>query len=194
VDERWCVIHTTHLTPQETERLARSGATAGLCPQTEANLGDGVFDAARFAKAGGKFGIGSDSQIRIDVAEELRTLEYGQRLRDRARNALAAEGKSTGRTLFEKACRDGAQAIGREAGALASGRIADIVELDGEHPGLAGRSGDAAIDSWVFCGDRNLVRHVWVAGRQLVRDGRHVRRDEVARQFGKTMQGLLGSI
>ncbi|HVJ79868.1 MAG TPA: amidohydrolase family protein, partial [Planctomycetia bacterium] len=194
VDERWCAIHATHMTPDETERLAKTGAVVGLCPQTEANLGDGVFDGARFLFAGGRFGIGSDSNIRVDAAEELRTLEYGQRLRDRARNVLAKGGVSTGRTLLERACRDGARAIGRDAGTLAVGRLADIVSLAPEHPSLAGRSEDGAIDAWIFCGDQSLIQHVWVAGRQLVRDGRHPRRAEIAMRFRSAMRGLLERI
>jgi formiminoglutamate deiminase len=190
VDRRWCLIHATHMTAMETEALARSGAVAGLCPQTEANLGDGIFNGAAFLQAGGRFGIGTDSHIRVDAAEEIRTLEYSQRLRDRARNALAAEGHSTGRTLYVAACRDGAAAIGRNTGAIATGEIADIVALDAGHPILAGRKDDAALDSWLFSGDRSIVRDVWVAGRHLVAEGRHHAREGIRNRFAVAMRRL----
>jgi formiminoglutamate deiminase len=190
VDRRWCLIHATHMTEVETEVLARSGAVAGLCPQTEANLGDGIFNGPPFLSAGGRFGVGTDSHIRVDAAEEIRTLEYSQRLRDRARNVLAAEGHSTGRTLYEAACRDGAAAIARAAGALAPGQLADIVSLDMDHPLLAGRRDDTALDSWLFSGDRSAVRDVWVAGRRVVADSRHGARETTSRRFASTMRRL----
>lgn len=190
VDRRWCLIHATHMTDAETEAMARSGAVAGLCPQTEANLGDGIFNGVAYLKAQGRFGVGTDSHIRVDAAEEIRTLEYSQRLRDRGRNVLAAEGRSTGRTLYEAACRDGASAIGRRAGVLEAGAIADIVTLDANHPLLAGRNDDTALDSWLFSGDRSVVRDVWVAGRQVVSEGRHPARDATRRRFAAVMRRL----
>jgi len=190
VDRRWCLIHATHMTAIETEALARSGAVAGLCPQTEANLGDGIFDAPRFLAAGGRFGVGTDSHIRVDAAEEIRTLEYSQRLRDRTRNVLSAEGHSTGRTLFEAACRDGAAAIGRSAGVLAPGQVADIIALDADHPVLAGRNDDTALDSWLFSGDRSVVRDVWVAGCHVVVERRQATRAAIAQRFAATMRRL----
>ncbi len=190
VDRRWCLIHATHMTDAETEAMARSGAVAGLCPQTEANLGDGIFNGVAYLSAQGRFGIGTDSHIRVDAAEEIRTLEYSQRLRDRARNVLSAEGRSTGRTLYEAACRDGASAIGRQAGTLAAGAIADIVSLDADHPLLAGRHDDTALDSWLFSGDRSVVRDVWVAGRHAVSEGRHRARDAARRRFAAVMRRL----
>ena len=143
VTPRWCLIHATHMTPAETAGMARSGAVAGLCPITEANLGDGIFDGATYLAsggalgAGGALGVGSDSNVRIALAEELRTLEYGQRLRDRSRAVLAGDG-STGRTLYDAACRGGAQAQGREAGVIRTGAWADLVALDGDSLALAG--------------------------------------------------------
>src|SRR5690606_39246131 len=129
-DGRWCLIHCTHMTGEEPARLGRSGAVAGLCPVTEANLGDGIFDGPGFTGAGGSFGIGSDSNIRVSVAEELRQLDYSQRLRDRARVVMAAPGRSAGRALYDAALAGGARALGRESGVIAAGNWADLVALD----------------------------------------------------------------
>ena len=190
VDERWCLVHATHMTSRETAALAGSGAVAGLCPITEASLGDGIFDGASFQARGGRFGVGSDSNIRISLAEELRTLEYTQRLRDRARAVLARSGKSTGRTLLDAVARGGAQAAMRDAGALAPGRLADLVALDGEAADLAGKEGDALLDSFVFAGGDRLVTDVWSAGRHVVTEGRHVRRDAITRRYIGTIGRL----
>ncbi|WP_026380015.1 formimidoylglutamate deiminase [Afifella pfennigii] len=187
----WCLVHATHMTEAETKALARSGAVAGLCPVTEANLGDGLFPAPDFLGAGGAFGIGSDSNVLIDAAEELRLLEYGQRLRHRRRNVLGTPDRSTGRHLYERACLGGAAALGRPVGALAPGRRADILVLDEEHAALAGKKGDALLDSFLFAGGRKAVRDVYVGGDRLVEAGRHRRRDEVAARFGATMKRLL---
>ncbi len=178
------------MTDAETDAMARSGAVAGLCPQTEANLGDGIFNGVPFLRAHGRFGIGTDSHIRVDAAEEIRTLEYSQRLRDRGRNVLTAEGRSTGRTLYDAACRDGATAIGRPSGTLETGAIADIISLDADHPLLAGRTDDTALDSWLFSGDRSVVRDVWVAGRHVVSEGRHPARDATRTRFAAVMRRL----
>jgi formimidoylglutamate deiminase len=188
---RWCLIHATHMTPEEVSALARSGAVAGLCPLTEANLGDGIFEAPAFLAAGGRFGVGTDSNVRISLAEELRSLEYSQRLRERKRNRLGPAGSSTGRHIFDVARAGGAQALGLDTGALAPGRIADIVVLDDTHPALVARTGDAILDSWIFAGGDGLVRDVIAGGRHVVRDGQHIRRDAIRRGFGDTMQRLL---
>ncbi|WP_374468866.1 formimidoylglutamate deiminase [Phenylobacterium sp.] len=192
LDRRWCLVHATHMTPEETTALARSGAVAGLCPVTEANLGDGVFPAREFLDAGGAFGVGSDSNVLIDAAEELRVLEYSQRLTRRARNVLAqGAGRSTGRDLFETAARGGGQALGAEAAGLAPGAPADLVSLDLDAPELAGRSAEAVLDGWVFAGSKRLVDGVWRAGRKVVSGGRHHRRDEIAARYVRTLEGLL---
>lgn len=188
VDRRWCLIHATHMTAAETAALASSGAVAGLCPQTEANLGDGIFDGVAFARAGGSFGIGTDSHIRVDLAEEMRTLEYSQRLRDRARNVFAAEGASSGRFLYQRAVAGGAQALARPAPAIAVGALADIVNLDTSHPALVGRRHDALLDSFVFSADRSAVANVYVAGREVVSGGRHVRREAIYRRFADAIR------
>lgn len=184
VDERWCLVHATHVESAEMAGIEASGAVIGLCPITEANLGDGLFPAAGF---GGRFGIGSDSNVRIDAAEELRLLEYGQRLVRRQRNVLARDGASTGRTLFDRALAGGAQALGAEAPALVAGAPADIVALadDGE-----GASGDALLDRWIFAQGR--IDSVWRAGRQVVCEGRHVARDLIARRYRETLRRLAG--
>ena len=190
VDERWCLVHATHMTSRETAALAGSGAVAGLCPITEASLGDGIFDGASFQAQGGRFGVGSDSNVRISLAEELRTLEYSQRLRDRARAVLARPGKSTGRALCDAAARGGAQATMRDAGTLAPGRLADLVALDGEAADLAGKEGDALLDSFVFAGGGRLVTDLWSAGRHVVTEGRHIRHDAITDRYIRTIERL----
>ncbi|BBK30015.1 formimidoylglutamate deiminase [Stella humosa] len=194
VDGRWCLVHATHVTPAEVARMAAARAVVGLCPITEGNLGDGIFPVPALLEGGGLLGIGSDSNVRIDVAEELRLLEYGQRLRDEARNVVAAgAGQSTGRALFELALDGGARALGRRVGRLAPGYRADFVLLDDGHPALAGRSGDHWLDAWVFAADGRVVKAVWIGGRPVVADGRHVARDAVRRRFGATMRRLMAA-
>lgn len=190
VDARWCLIHATHLVPAETEGLARSGAVAGLCPITEANLGDGTFDGARYLAAGGRLGVGSDCNLRIGMAEELRQLEHSQRLRDNARAVLCAGGHSVGRTLYGAVCQGGAQALGRQSGTIAPGKLADLVALDGDALALAGLSGDRMLDAWVFAGEDDVVRDVWAAGRHVVREGRHIRREAVEARFRRALADL----
>jgi formimidoylglutamate deiminase len=193
VDRRWCLIHATHATSDEIGQLAKSGAVAGLCPITEANLGDGTFNAVEFRNRGGAFGIGSDSNVLIGIAEELRQLEYSQRLAHQARNVVASTNVSTGRTLFESALKGGAQALGVAMSGLVEGGFADIVSLDAENVTLAGRSGDAILDSWIFGAGRALVDCVWARGKKVVRNGRHHARETVALRFRHTLQGLLAA-
>lgn len=190
ITPQWCLIHCTQMQPHETEALARTGAVTGLCPITEANLGDGIFDGLRWFQAGGRIAIGSDSNIRIALSEELRMLDYSQRLRDRSRAALATPGHSTGRRLFEAALAGGAQAAGRNAGRIAPGALADLMTLDDAHIDLAGRIGDTALDSWIFAGDDRMVRDVWAAGRHMVREGRHIARDAITRRYRDAMAML----
>ncbi len=191
VDARWCLVHATHITEAELQQIVASRAVAGLCPITEANLGDGLFPMQAFARAGGRFGVGSDSNVLIDAAEELRLLEYGQRLQLRGRNVLApGDGQSTGRWLYEQSLRGAAQALGVTTG-LQAGAPADLVELDPDHPALIARDGDALLDSWVFAARNGAVRSVWRQGRQLVRDGRHPQREAVAARFAAALRPLL---
>ncbi|NNF77813.1 MAG: formimidoylglutamate deiminase [Rhizobiales bacterium] len=191
VDQRWCLIHATHMTDAETQGAAAAGAIAGLCPITEANLGDGTFNGVVFNQAGGQWGVGSDSHIRIDLAEELRSLEYSQRLRDLGRNRLAANGAANGRSLFDAAAQGGANALQQNMGALEPGRICDVVSLDHAHPVLIGKSDDDWLNSWIFAGDSRCVRDVWVAGSHVVADGRHRSRSTARTAFAKTMEHLL---
>ena len=179
LDDRWCLIHCTQMTPAETTALAATGAVAGLCPITESSLGDGIFDGVRWFDAGGAVAIGSDSNIRISLSEELRTLDYSQRLRDGTRAALATAQASTGRRIFDAVLAGGAQAAGRASGTIAAGQWADMLALDTGSIHLEGRSGDQALDAWIFAGDDRLVRDVWSAGRHVVQDGAHIDRDAI---------------
>lgn len=187
-------IHCTQMQAHETEGLARSGAVAGLCPITEASLGDGIFDGLRWFASGGAIAIGSDSNIRIALAEELRSLDYSQRLRDHSRAALATAELSTGRRLYQAACAGGAQAAGRDGGAIAPGNWADLLALDGDHVDLVGREGDTILDSWIFAGDDRMVREVWSAGRHMVREGRHIRRDAITAAYRRATARLMEAI
>lgn len=183
VDQSWCLIHCTQMMEHETVQLAKTGAIAGLCPITESSLGDGIFDGVSWLNTGGQISVGSDSNIQISLAGELRTLEYSQRLRDRSRAALATAQKSTGSRLFEAVCAGGAKAANRECGVLAAGNWADVMALDASHHDLAGKSGDPLIDSFVFAGAEQAITDVWSAGRHLVTEGKHVRRDQIVRDY-----------
>lgn len=192
VDERWCLIHATHMSEGETLRLARSGAVAGLCPATEANLGDGIFPATAYRAAGGRLAVGTDSHVATSVDEELRILEYGQRLRDRRRNRLVeGPGSSVGRTLFSAAHAGGAQAagLGPRAGIEPGGR-ADLVVLDGDNPFIAAAAGDAVLDRWIFALGRACVRDVMAGGRWVVQKGRHEQDEDIDRAFAQTLLAL----
>jgi formimidoylglutamate deiminase len=190
VDEKWCLVHATHMDEVETRDLARSRAVAGLCPVTEANLGDGIFNAAEYLRAGGRYGIGGDSNVSIGVAGELRQLEYSQRLRERARNVCAPAGGSTGRAMLEAIWSGGAQALRRPCGRLAPGASADILTFRAGHPTLAGKSDDEILDAWIFSVGNGLVDCVWSGGLKVVVDGRHVFRDQIAARFATTMREL----
>ncbi len=185
VDPRWCLVHATHMTEDETRLLARSGGVAGLCPITEANLGDGLFPLEDFQRGRGVFGVGSDSNVRIDMAEELRLLEYGQRLMHRARNVAApGPGRSTGRALFDAALVGGAQALG-VVGGIEVGASADIISVTADH------EGDRLIDHFLFAQGR--VDAVWCRGKKQVVAGRHVERDGVAGRYQAVLKKLLAA-
>lgn len=189
VDPRWCLVHATHMTGAETAALAESGAVAGLCPITEANLGDGLFPAPAYVAAGGAWGIGSDSNVRIDAAEELRWLEYGQRLIGRSRNVLAAgPGAHTGSDLLAAALTGGAQALGVPAG-LRVGAAADFVSLDAAHPDLAAAPDAALADGWIFAAGRAAIDGVWRRGRQWVVGGRHIAREAILARYRACLAG-----
>src|SRR5262245_28210327 len=192
IGPRWCIVHATHTTAEETQRLAASGAIAGLCPLTEANLGDGIFDGKRFVVAGGRFGIGTDSNIEIDAAAELRQLEYGQRLRHHARNVLARrEGSSVGRLLYDSALAGGAQALGRAVGAIEPGRRADIVVLAGDHPDLCTGTNDVWLDAYVFTAGRRLINTVLVGGETIVEHGQHRGRGAISERYRQAVARLI---
>jgi formimidoylglutamate deiminase len=191
VSNRWCAIHATHMTQDEAQKLAKSGAIAGLCPTTEANLGDGIFPAENFMKQGGAIAIGSDSQITISPAEDLRMLEYSQRLRDRTRNALASgAGASTGRTLFDAVLRGGDTCLDNPVGAIAAGKRCDIAVLDDEHPTMIGREGDAALDTWIFSAGNAAMKDMIVGGSHVVKDRRHIDEDRIQKKFAETVRRL----
>ena len=183
LDEDWCLVHCTHMTPSETRGLAESGAVAGLCPITESNLGDGTFNGRELLGHGGTFGVGTDSNVRISLTGELRTLEYSQRLKHRARAALAVQRESPGRELLESVCRGGALACHRNGGRIGTGALADLIELDGDGIELAGLKGDRILDAWIFAAGGSPVRNVWSAGRHTVRNGRHFAREEIAGKY-----------
>lgn len=193
VDARWCLVHATHMTDDETTALAASGAVAGLCPTTEGNLGDGIFPLVDFRAAGGRYGIGGDSHVSRNPVEELRLLEYVQRLVQRKRNlAVRADSPAVGTTLWSEAAAGGAQALGRRMGAIAPGLRADLVVLDASHTDLAACEGDAIANALVFSGAANLVRDVMVGGRWVVRDALHPRAEAAARAYRRALAELLG--
>ena len=213
VDRRWCLVHATQASRRELAEVARLSAVVGLCPVTEANLGDGLFPLADFVRAGGGFGIGTDSHVSRSAVEELRMLEYGQRLITRSRSPIRTEppeglptargdGKATGRAtgggalaggggaLLALAWKHGCRALGWKGGRVARGRRADLVVLDAEHPALVGRGGGQVLDSWIFSGTDNPVRDVMVGGRWVVREGRHAREEEIGRRYAATVRRL----
>ncbi len=191
VGERWCLVHATHTDDSELKDLARSGAVAGLCPITEANLGDGIFDASNFVKHGGRFGVGSDSNVKISLSEELRMLEITQRLRDQRRVVLSNQAcRSNGRFLYQQAAAGGAQALARNSGRIEVGTLADLIALNDQHYSIAGLSNDAILDTWIFASDNDVVSEVWAAGRHMVKDGRHINRDSISANFFHTIKRL----
>lgn len=192
VDARWCLVHATHAEADEVSAMARSHAVAGLCLTTEANLGDGIFPAVDFLAQGGRMGIGSDSHVSLSVVEELRWLEYGQRLRDQRRNRLyRGDQPMVGRTLYDAALVGGAQAMGQAVGELAVGKRADWLVLDGQDPYLATASGDGILNRWLFAGGDRQVRDVMVNGQWVVRQGRHAQEQASARAFMEVLRQLL---
>ena len=191
VNERWCLIHSTHITDAEINALAQSCAVVGLCPTTEANLGDGLFPLEKFMLRKGKFGIGSDSNTSVDAAEEIRLLEYGQRLSQKCRNIGAiADNDSTGETLFKASLAGGSQALGQPIGILKPGYRADFIVLNNQHPVLFGRRGSAIIDSWIFTGGRELISDVFVAGQHLIKNHCHINQENIERHYRKTIKSL----
>ena len=194
INQRWCLIHATHMNEAETKMLAQTDAVVGICPSTEANLGDGFFNARTFVNNNGRFGVGSDSQISVSPVEELRWFEYGQRLRHQARNVVVGDrDASTGRFLFESSVFGGAQACGRKIGRIEVGYRADFIVLDTEHPLLNDRTGDAILDSWIFSGNANVVRDVFVGGRQIIKGGIHHQEEQITSSFKRALHQLINN-
>lgn len=191
VDKRWCVVHATHMNHNETNALAGTGAVAGLCPVTEADLGDGCFPALAWRDAGGRFGFGTDSNTAISATQELRMLEYSQRLHCRTRNILAPASASTGRYLWDQATSSGAQALDRRIGALTPGYRADIVVIDPTHPALIARGGDVMLDALIFAAATPCITDVIVGGRHIVREGRHIARERILAAWHTVARRLM---
>ena len=191
IDHRWCLVHATHLTDWEVEKLAKSDCVAGLCPTTEANLGDGIFRFEEYINGNGKFGIGSDSHISVNPVEELRWLEYGQRLLSNRRNISATAGeRRVGGFLWDNAVSGGAQALGQNIDGLRPGNRADLLALDGDHPLLYDMQAPDILDSFIFSGNDNLVKHVMVGGKWVIKDGAHIHEEEILARFKKTIREL----
>jgi formimidoylglutamate deiminase len=193
VDQRWCLVHATHVEPDEVALMAQSGAVAGLCLTTEANLGDGIFPAVDFFAQRGRWGIGSDSHVSLSVVEELRWLEYGQRLRDQRRNRLCRDDQPiVGSNLYEGALAGGSQALAQTVGKLQAGNRADWLVLDGNDPYIATASNDGILNRWLFAGGDRQIRDVMVNGKWVVRDGRHAGEEQSAKAFAQVLRELLG--
>lgn len=191
VDSHWCLVHATHITELELTRVAQSGAVIGLCPTTEANLGDGIFPAQEFIDQGGRFAIGSDSHIAINVAEELRLLEYGQRLSKHQRAILTQQDcKSVGQFLYSKACQDGADAIAQNVGVIEIGKRADLVVLDAEKPSLYCKQDSFVLDAAIFASSQLPVKDVFVAGRRIVEAGFHPDEEAASKEYKKVLMRL----
>ncbi|PHS14440.1 MAG: formimidoylglutamate deiminase [Kangiella sp.] len=192
MDEHWCLIHATHLTEQEIKNTANSGAVVGICPLTEANLGDGIFPTAEFSKFGGKFAIGSDSHIGINVAEELRLLEYAQRLIKHQRAVMVDDNcKSVGQYIFTKTCKDGASSLNQNAGEIAVGRDANFLVLDENEPSLFSKKDSFILDASIFACNQLPVKDVYVAGEKVIENGHHRLQEEAKKQYRKVLKKLI---
>lgn len=194
VDSSWCLIHATHMTGKETQQMAQSGAVAGLCPITEANLGDGPFNGPDFLGNDGRFGIGSDSNVRISLPEELRMLEYSQRLRHMARNVMIHEAGSVGASLFLGGAQGGALALGRDSGQIEVGGLADLIAIDSDRPSLCALPPSQLLDGFCFAAGDDAVTDVWSAGRHKVRQGRHASRDSIVATYKRCISDLCAAL
>lgn len=179
------------MTDSETVAMARSDAVAGLCPITEANLGDGAFNDPTYLQNGGAFGLGSDSNVRISLTEEPRALEYSQRLRNIARNVLVVGEGSVGKPLYTCAASDGARSSGRNSGEIANGKLADLVAINRDHPALCAMNDEQFLDGLCSAAPDNVVTDTWSTGRHMVRSGRHVARDAIAGKYKTSIKQLL---
>lgn len=193
-NSQWCFIHVTHMSKPSVDALAATGAVTCICPITEASLGDGVFQGRRWLDANGGLAIGSDSNINISLREELCMFEYSQRLTERSRAVLATPQKSTGRRIFDEICKGGAQAAGRETGQIAKGFWGDLLSLDKTHIDLADLNGDTTLDAFIFSGANRCIEDVWSAGRHMVKEGRHVARDQILAQYKAAASTLRNAL
>ena len=194
IDRRWCLIHATHVSQDEVHMMGHSEAVVGLCPTTEANLGDGIFPAQEFLAASGAFGVGSDSHVSVSALEELRWLEYGQRLKHERRNRLSAAVKQeVADTLYSTALQGGAQAMGKHAGVIAAGKRADLVVLDGAHPMLASVAPAKLLGRWLFGGNDTWVKDVMVGGKWVVKDRHHAGEKAAHQAFTDAMSALMAA-
>jgi formimidoylglutamate deiminase len=191
LDEHWCLVHATHATASELAGVASAKATVCVSISTEANLGDGCFDTSRYLKSGGRLCVGSDSQSTVNPAEELRWLEYQQRLRKKRRAVLAVAGEShVGTRLWRHASLHGAQAVGQPVGSIAVGQRADWLVLDPDHPAMAGATKKTALDHLLFAGGDAAIRDCIVAGRWVIKDRRHELEERHLEEFSKLMNHL----
>lgn len=191
IDARWCIVHATHMTPEETLGLAASGAVVGLCPSTEADLGDGLFPTAAFLAAGGRLAIGGDSHVGVDPFRELRLIEAAQRLTLQRRNVLVRDGESSGLTLYQTALAGGARALAQPVGAIAAGRRADLVVLNGDDPALVEQAARDVLDAAIFGPGRQIVRDVMVGGRWVIGEGHHADEEAILVRYRQTLRRLL---
>lgn len=192
VDETWCLVHATHMSDNEITAAAKTGSVAGLCPTTEANLGDGFFELTRWNEYGGAIGIGSDSNVCLSPVEELRLLEYGHRLRERRRLvATSPEHPGTGAFLWSAAAQGGAQALGRKAGALAIGNRADFLTLDAAHPALCTAANDGILNALIFGPSQGAIQDVYVNGVRVIHEGHHAREAEITARYTSCVTNLL---
>ena len=190
IDSQWCLIHCTQMLPHEVKELAATQAIVGLCPITEANLGDGIFDGLNWLNNGGSLAIGSDSNIRISLSEEIRALEYSQRLRDKSRASLATEDKSTARRIFDEILKGGAKAAKRKTGEIKAGKWADLISLDENHINLIQAKDDMILDCFAFSSNDKMIKDVWSAGRHQVKNGHHINRDSIICEYSKVIREL----
>jgi formimidoylglutamate deiminase len=191
IDAQWCVIHATHMTAEETRGLASTGAVVGLCPTTEADLGDGIFPAVDYLAARGNLGIGGDSHVGVDPFLELRLVDAAQRLTLERRNVLARDGESSGISLYQRALAGGARALAQPVGAIAAGCRADLLVLNGDDPGLTEHAASTVLDAAIYGPGRQIVRDVMVAGRWVIGEGHHADEETILMRYRQTLKRLL---
>ena len=193
VDQRWCLIHATHTTATEIASLAKRGAVAGLCPVTEASLGDGIFPTREFLDAGGRFGVGTDSNVLVGVADELRQSRIWPAVKTPGAQCVVRRSRrlDRSRATRRRVLAGGAQALAQPIVGLQAGARADIVTLDISHPSLAGRRRDVVLDGWIFSAGAGAVACVWAGGNKVVEGGRHRLRQKARDTFNAAVRRLM---